>query len=156
MSAPQYPLIQGKRYDWSSIDIALGKVSGGAPVPRLRGYKGLDWSQKLDGKPSRGNAAVPLGHTRGQYSATASMTLHKVEWDYMRLQLGSGYGELDLNITATWIESGLEHKCELVVRIGEEKESGKEGGDEPEVSLSLIVLQPIKLDGLTLVKDAFR
>ena len=69
-----YPVINGIRYDFSSVEISiLGK--------RFPGVKSLNYKQSLNPGMVRGTAAQVLGRTRGQYDAEGDMELYREDAD---------------------------------------------------------------------------
>ena len=135
---PTYPLIKGKRVDWSSVELSL-KLNDGAPVSPGRGITGLDWNISRSGAYVYGQGAKPVGQTRGQMSYSASVTLLKEEWQFVKQQFGDGYGEAAIDIVATWLDGGFESKVEIIgATILDEGESASAGGDAPEITLELL------------------
>lgn len=70
----QYPLINGKRYSFASINMSIGIV----PV---FGITDISYSHSLEPGEVRGAHPQVLGYTRGEYSCEASVTFLKEEWD---------------------------------------------------------------------------
>lgn len=75
-----YPLIQGVKYDFSSLDVKLGGVS-------YLGVKAVDWNDGLEPGKGYGTSAQKLFSTRGQYDADGSLELWYAESDVFEAQL---------------------------------------------------------------------
>lgn len=130
-----YPLINGVRYDWSSVDIKIdGLIYGGV--------KEISYSNSLEPGKLRGNKAQFIGRTRGEYSAEASITLYRLEYHALieALWAKGGYMEVSFNIFASYSEAPpapviTDHL--LGCRIKKDDFSGSEGGDPQAVKLDL-------------------
>ena len=109
-----YPLINGMRYDWSSVRLLLAGR-------RFVGVKEFNYSDKLTPGKARGTTAQIIGRTRGEYEAQGSITLYKEDWaDFLSI-LGTltastsglntatgappGFMEVAFDIVATFAES---------------------------------------------------
>lgn len=67
-----YPLVQGVRFDHSSLDIKLVGVS-------FLGVKSIDWNDEMNPGDVYGTGAQRLGVTRGQYKAKGNIEIWKAE-----------------------------------------------------------------------------
>src|SRR5262245_3632205 len=97
--ALQYPLINGRRYDFSSITL-------NAAGTKLTGFTSIKYSHKLTPKKVMGTHPQPIGRTRGEYEAQGSLTLYRQEMDELRTQLGPGYMEVIFDITVSYADDG--------------------------------------------------
>jgi hypothetical protein len=101
--ALQTPIINGRRYGFSSIDLAVN----GLPVLG-RSFTGLSYSDTVQRGEVRGGSPLPLGHTRGDYSAEGSLEMPKEEFDIFlsAITLGGtlGYYEASFELTASYSE----------------------------------------------------
>ena len=112
-----YPLINGTRFDWSSIEISFAS-STGVPLSNLPviGVKELSYKQSLEPGVIYGTAAQVMGHTRGQHKAEGAITFFKSEWgDFLtNLITAGGTGgastlgsmEIPFDITVNYSEPG--------------------------------------------------
>ena len=67
-----FPLVQGVRFDHSSLDIKLSGQS-------FFGVKSIDWKDEMKPGEAYGTSAQRLGTTRGQYKASGNIELWKAE-----------------------------------------------------------------------------
>lgn len=132
-----YPLINGHRYDFSSIDFRYQTPTG--VMVRTVGIKEISYSDSLEPGKVRGNHAQNVGRTRGEYSAEASITLYKQEFDEMIALMGTGYGEKYFDISVSYAEAGSPTKTDLVTgnRIKRVENSGSEGNEALIVKVDL-------------------
>jgi hypothetical protein len=93
-----YPLVNGLRYDYSSVDILLG-------VLRFSGIKSITYKHSLEPGELRGSRAQLVGRTRGKYSAEGSVELYRLEYEalisqlaLLGLPLSMGYLEVAFDI----------------------------------------------------------
>jgi hypothetical protein len=131
----QYPTINGHRYSFASIELTIG-------TKRFIGFKGVDYSDELDPGIVRGAHAQPLGRTKGDYTAEASLTMLKEEWDELLATLGNGYLEIGFPITACYAEDGLPTNVDKLIgcRIKKVSDSHSQGNDGLEIKLDLSVM----------------
>lgn len=135
-----YPLIQGVRYDHSSLDIKLAGTSQFS-----LGIKSLDYSDNLEPGKVFGTAAQKLAETRGQYDAEASLELYRAEYDAFALYLtqqnpGIGLYEIRWNIDVNYLpEGGLALVTDNIVsvRIKKPQRSSAAGSDPTAVKVDL-------------------
>ena len=152
MAAPVYPLVRGKRVDFSDFNLSFQAADGSSkPIPRLRGYTGFDWNISRSGELTYGNHTLPTGQRRGQTGYSASITLMKEEWQLIKKALGPGYGEIPINISGTWRNGSFESSVEIIgATILDEGQSG--GNDaSPEVTIELLPSEIIE-DGIPFIK----
>lgn len=149
MANPKYTNVKGKRVDFSSFEITIQSSEGGSPVPLNKGLTGIDWGNTRSAKLRFGSSATPLGQTRGQLTPTATLKYEYEEWALTRKALGDGYMELPLNITGTWIESGVEGSVFIEgATIMDEQESVSQDGS-PEYTIVLLPSAPVIADGVS-------
>ena len=141
-----YPLVNGKRYDFSSIVLQL-------PERKILGFKEINYSQKLEPGEVRGAHAQLLGRTRGNYTGEGSMTLYRQEADELRQALGDGYMEKEFDITVTYADDGQPTVTDILkaCRIVGEDASHSQGQDPLVEKFDLSVLS-IKKNGKSAVK----
>lgn len=147
LSLPPIPLINGNYPDWSQIDIVLP-----APAPRLTGV----WATKLSYKhtskkgEAKGTTQQVLGLTPGEYSAEASLTLHKRAASVLRRSLGEGYMNkqfrIDVNYKMTDTLPMISDRL-VGVSITDNGNDHSQGGDSLYETFDLYVLY-LLLDGM--------
>ena len=138
----QYPLINGLRYDWTSISIM---INGNR---RELGATSLDFDDPLEGNLVFGNHAQSLGSTRGTQSCSASVEMLKAEAEQWVRDMGPGYKEKYFPIVVRFSENGTSSEVRLEgCRIKADPFSGAQGGDALKVKFDLMVLRVIR-DGI--------
>lgn len=93
-----FPLINGSRFDFSSVEVKVG------PLVFL-GIKELTYKHTLDPGMMRGTRAMVAGYTRGKYEAEGSITFYKSEYQLFIVTLGPGYLEKFFPIVAHYSEA---------------------------------------------------
>ena len=96
-----YPLINGNKYDWSSIEIDLGDAG------IFTGVKELTFTHSLEPGEVRGTRAELLGRTRGEYSAEGTIVVWAEEYAEIITALGDGFMELSFSISATYSDTNV-------------------------------------------------
>lgn len=140
----QYPMINGHRYDFSSIEVKTKKAGG--IVTRTLGVKDIDYSDSLEPGKVRGNHAQKVGRTRGEYDAEGSLTLYKQEFDELLDLFGTGFMEQYFDIPVTYAESGSPTRTDVLsaCRIKKIGNTHSEGGEALTIKLELDVGQIIR------------
>ena len=95
-----YPLINGNRYDWSSIEL---KLAGQIYV----GVKSLNFDEELTPGEVYGTHAQIIGRTRGELKVTGSFELYVADADIFIAGLAAlgGYLETRFNVGAQYLET---------------------------------------------------
>ncbi|NQY04497.1 MAG: hypothetical protein HRT76_14765 [Halieaceae bacterium] len=92
-------LINGQRYDFSSIEANFGPSS-------FTNFQAISYSDTLEPGIQRGQSSKKLGRTRGEYNATGSITLLKEDVPTLLAALAAlgqgGYMEAVWDLTATY------------------------------------------------------
>jgi len=96
-----YPLVQGVRHGFSSIEL---KIAGQIFV----GFKSINYSRKRSRSMVRGNHPDPLAKTRGENEYSADCELYLAEWLLFKELLGAGYGDVQFSIFVTYGENGFD------------------------------------------------
>lgn len=125
----QYPLINGTRHEWSSIEIKLDGIT-------YVGVSSINYSDKLEPQKVRGTHPKPIGRTRGEYDAEGSIELYIAEAAVFRKALadkvgGNGYKEVAFDIVVQYGESEFDTITDTVVgaRIKTDAGGGAKGPD---------------------------
>ena len=143
MPLPAFPLINGNRYDYTSIEILI------LGVP-YRGVKAIDYSDKLGAKKSYGTSAQAVGRTRGVMDASGSIEVFKEDAVIIRAALAAlglgGYGEVDFLINVAFAEGIVGTITDQLVgcRILEVADSHSQGGDALTEKWSLDIMNVIR------------
>lgn len=139
---PNMPLINGFRFEWSSVELA---VDGSQ---KYVGVKGLDYTSSLKGNKVYGTSALPIGRTRGQYDATGKLSLYKEESGDFIAYLATknpstGIFEAVFDITVNYSEkiAGQVQTDKLIgCRITSRNDSHAQGGDGLSVDYELDIM----------------
>lgn len=141
MPSLAYPLINGFRYDFSSIKFNFLGF-------QYVGIKAINYKSSKKPGDVRGTHAQLLGRTRGQYSAEASFEMFREEWDtFIKLlkatSPGIGFMEAAFDINVGYSEAltaPMQQDDLIGCVISEVDTSNSQGGDALTVKASLHVL----------------
>lgn len=139
-----YPLINGLRFDFSSVTIRIG-------TQLFNGVKSLKYSQTLEPGIVRGNRSQVIGRTRGTLDSEGSIELYRSEFQDLITALialpnagagALGYMEVPFDITAIYAEVGSTPITDVLVgcRIKKHELSGQEGSDAITVACDLHIM----------------
>ncbi len=99
MAAIPYPLINGVRHSWSSIECRLnGNI--------ILGVTEVNYSPTLEPGVVRGAGPRPIGHTLGQVEYEGDFTLLLEEFNALVTALGAGWMTRPFDVVVTYDESG--------------------------------------------------
>lgn len=146
MPGIQYPLINGNRFDFSSVEVVIDSVLFG-------GVKEVTYSDSLEPGELRGNRAQLIGRTRGKYGAEGSLTLFKSEFQQMIALLGGqgiGYMEASFTVVVAHSEPGSDVVTDTLIgcRIKKAEDQKQEGGEPLTVKCDLHIMR-IDRNGVT-------
>jgi len=162
MPAITNPLINGRRYDHSSLETDLaGDIT--------LGVKSLTYDEELSGAHIWGTHASPLATTRGQYKPAGSLELYRLEGQSLvdklclkaQSDLGGdgtdGWGEIAFDITCTYAEVGQPTVTDKLVGCRLMKRSGGSGGgtDALTEKYDLLIMR-VESDGKNMVLKALK
>ncbi len=94
-AAIQYPLINGVRHAFSSIEL---RVNGSI----ILGFTEINYSPKLDPGIVRAAGALPVGMTLGNMEYEGDFTLLLQEFNNMLVQLGDGFMTVPFDIVVAY------------------------------------------------------
>ncbi len=101
MTPIQYPLINGVRHSFASIELKLnGQI--------FIGFKSINYSRKRTRAVVRGNSPDPLGKTIGDNEYTTDAEIYLAEWNLFQSLLGPGYGDVFFQVLATYSANGFD------------------------------------------------
>jgi hypothetical protein len=150
MPAGQFPLIRGVKYDFSSIEI---DIRGNIFVD----IQQIDYSDTVSRAFLRGSNAVPLGRTRGEYEASASITLSKKGAVNLRELLGAGFKEEAFDITTNYSENEEGLTTDKVIGcLIESNENSHGTGPDPLVEVIPLSVMRISWGGLDPMKNMLK
>lgn len=140
-----YPLVNGARQDYSSVEVVVAPLSG--PPQIFTGVKEVMYRHTLEPGVMRGTRAQVAGATRGKYDAEGSITFYKAEYlDFIRT-LGPGYMEKFFLVTVHHNElPALEIITDVLrgCRLKTAENSFTEGGDASVVKCDLFILSLVE------------
>lgn len=101
MATIPYPLINGVRHSFSSIEL---KLNGQLFV----GFKSINYGRTRSRALVRGNSPDPLGKTQGDNEYKADVELYLAEWNEFQKSLGKGYGDIFFDVLVTYSATGTD------------------------------------------------
>jgi hypothetical protein len=131
-----YPLINGVKYDFSSIEIDMGSDGG-----IVTGISEISYSHGLEPGEARGTHPQILARTRGTYSAEGSITMYKAEYATWIASMGDGYQEKSFDITVVYSEPDGDGTVTDVLygcRMGVTENSASSGTDPLSVTVPIM------------------
>ena len=130
-----FPLINGNRYSWSSIEIRVGGKL-------YRGIKEIAYSVSLEPGDVRGTLAQRGGRTRGDYKPEGSMTMFLQEYNEFITDLGPGFMEREFDVVAQYSDRNQPVVTDKLVscRIKKADKSHSQGPDALIVKLDLDIM----------------
>jgi hypothetical protein len=130
-----YPLVNGTRHEWSSIEI---KLAGAITI----GVREAAYNDKLEPTKVFGVHAEALGRTRGVYTAEGSITLLLDEANSLIELLGDGFKEVVWDMTVSYSEGGKTITDEIIgCRIKTTDQSLSQGADGLQRKFDLDVMK---------------
>jgi len=143
-----YPLINGVKFDWATIEITLG--SAGIFI----GITELTYSDSNDKGIVRGTGVEKLARTKGEYDSEGSLTMYKKDFSDFIAALTNdgetGYYDTPFDITVMYSAPGGDGTvtdrligCELKSTEG----GGSQGTDPSAVTFDLDIMH-LELDGI--------
>lgn len=148
-----FPLINGVRYDYSSIEIvAEGK--------RYPGIKAINYKDSLKPGHARGTSARITGRTRGTVENSGDFEMYKGFVEEFLAALVSkgggtlGYGEVEFLVVCSYQARGMPLVTDELIgcRITDLEDGHQEGEEPLTVKATLDVLR-VKRNGLEIVGE---
>lgn len=100
--AVQFPVIRGRKYDWSSVEISLVLPEGKSAQIFIE-VKSVTWDDTIEETLVYGTNAAPVGRTRGVYNpGEGSLDLTRQMCAVLVEQLGDGYMEKEFDINCKY------------------------------------------------------
>jgi hypothetical protein len=126
------PLINGNRYSFASIEL---NVAG----RRFIGFSEINYSDNLEPGEVRGAHAQPLGHTQGDYSSEASITMYEEEFNELLDVLGDNFRSARFSVVVSYADEGQKVVTDEIVgcHIGQIEKSRSQGTDGLGVPVTL-------------------
>lgn len=142
------PLILGRRFSYSSIELAV--LSGGAAQEILVDVTEISYSESLVIASKNGTASVPLGSTRGVWeSQEGRLVIGKSSFNNMVQKIGPGYLGINFSMLVAYADIGEPLCTDAVLgRIMGIEDSHSYGPDPLNVSLTIRIEAPIIRNGM--------
>ena len=143
-----YPLINGVKYDWASIEITMGDAG------IFIGISELSYSDSNDKGIVRGTGVEKLARTQGEYDAEGSMVMYKKDFaDFLAALTGdgaTGYFDTSFDITVMYSAPGGDgtNTDRLIGCQLKSAEGGGSQGTDPSVESFDLDIMHIERDGL--------
>jgi hypothetical protein len=138
-----YPLINGVRHDWSSVEAKVG-----TPVNQIfLALKSLNYKRTRTRGEVRGTSPDPLAKTRGTNAYTADMELPLSEAQLLMTLLNggvNGYGDVFFQIVVSYTENGFTTVTDTLIACSlDETDASQAQG--PEALMRKFTLAPLKI-----------
>lgn len=138
-----YPLINGHRFDWSSVRVTIDGVP-------YTGVKSINYRQALTPAVVRGTRAQPTGRTRGIYEPEGSIELYKEDYQEVIKALSAnglrGYMEYAFQIIVQYSSPNQAVITDTLagVRLASDEDAPAEGGDPFTVNCDLSIMYVLR------------
>jgi len=137
MPAPiPYPLIQGHRYSFASIEAVFNGL-------KILGFTSISYEDSLEPGKVYGSAPQKIGRTRGKADPKCEVEMLKLEWEQFKLTLGVGgvgFGETAFDIVVVYAElpyAPVTTDTIVGCRITNVKDASQDGTDPSKVTLTI-------------------
>jgi hypothetical protein len=135
----QYPLINGVRHDWSSIEFAV-QLPNGAPIV-IVGVKSINYKFEKKGTLVYGTGPKPVGITRGVFTPDGDVEMYLDEFSLLVAQLGPGFADVPVTARVSYSEGERTYTDTLIgARIAGVEASQSQGADPLTRKLPLTML----------------
>jgi hypothetical protein len=151
MSVP-YPLINGVRHDWSSIEFSVQLPSGAAIT--IVGIKSINYKAEKKGTLVYGTGPKPIGITRGVFTPDGDVEVYLDEFYNLTTALGSGFMDVPVTCKVSYSEGDRTYTDTLVgARLASVEASQSQGADPLTRKLALTLLD-VLYNGVSAVNQA--
>lgn len=147
MSVPDYPLVNGHRFSFASIEAVIAGR-------KFVGFKSIQYSSALEPGEVRGAHPEVLGATRGKATHDGSVEIYREEWQALIIELnrrsnGKGFLEVYFQIVVNVAEDGSPTVTDTLrgCRMKKAQGGGTEGTDPLSVPSDLWITK-VKWGGL--------
>lgn len=150
MTTPiSYPLVDGFRKSWSSIEAVFSARSGSGPSMALnfRGFRNINLSRTKSRPHVYGTHPDPIGKVRGKNEYKGSVEILVEEWNQLQAELANiraDYGNVFFTFTRTYTENGSDTIVDTAIGCTiDTTESDDSEGTDP--TMRKIELNPLKI-----------
>ena len=136
---PSYPLINGVRPDWASIQFSPQLPDGSKSV--IVGIKSLNYKVEQDPVDVMGTSPLPIAQTRGTAKFSGDVEMYLAEFSALVDAIGDGFGSVLITITVAYSEGDYTKTDTLVgCRLISPEASQSQGADPLTRKFSLKML----------------
>lgn len=145
---PAFPLINGVRHSWTSVEIKIG----GAVIG---GVTEINYAPKLDPSKARGAGPLIAGLTTGLADYTADVTLLLAEYNEVQTMLGPAFMTAFFDIETSYSDEGYTGSGMPIitdwmkVRISEVTSATSNGSADAIVRKCTLVPVDMRLNGVS-------
>lgn len=139
-------IINGRTYDWSSVDIKLSGINLEAQE--------IDYDDEQDKEASYGKGNAPRGYGTGNYKSSGKLSLLRDDYndllDYCKQHNISFYGLVIPKIVVSYANSGQRTRQDVLDTVTFNKRSHKaaQGDKSLKVDLDILIVNGIIQDGV--------
>lgn len=141
--AIEYPLVNGHRYSFSSIEL---KING----TKYIGVKSINYDDGLKPAQLGGTTPVMIGRTRGKYEAKGDVEFYRLEAQAVIDALGDGFYEVPFDIVVQYSENDdttVTTDNLIGVRLESTASSNTDGPEAATLKFGLNIIVPVKWGG---------
>lgn len=104
--AIERPIVNGRKYDYSSIEVSI--LRDGAAAEVFLEINSIEYDDTIEEALMYGTNPAPIGRTRGVYNpGEATLTMSKQSQAVLFDALGDGYYEAQIKIMVKYSDAGL-------------------------------------------------
>jgi len=139
LSLPSYPLINGVRPDWSSIQFSPQLPDGSKSI--IVGIKSLNYKVEQDPSDVMGTSPLPIAQTRGTAKFSGDVEMYLAEFHALTSAIGDNFGSTLITITVAYSEGDFTVTDSLIgCRLISPEASQSQGSDPLTRKFSLKML----------------
>lgn len=148
----QYPLINGVRHDWSSVEFTV-QLPNGSPIV-IVGVTSINYKFEKKGTHVYGTGPKPIGITRGVFTPDGDVEMYLDEFSILVSALGNGFADVPITAKISYAEGDRTYTDTLIgARIAGVEASQSQGADPLKRKLPLTMLD-ILMNGRSAVNQA--
>lgn len=147
----QYPLINGYRPSWASIEFKFN-LTGAGSAPNYA-MQSIDYKVTRERKKTRGTSVYPLAKTRGSVDFTCKIKILLAEFNQLIGQLGqldptgnNAYGDVAFELDVSYTEPAFTIVTDQILgcTIDSVEQSSSEGVEDIVIECELAPLQILR------------
>lgn len=137
---PQYPLINGVRPDWASIQFSPQLPDGSKSV--IVGLKSLNYKAEQDPVDVMGTSPLPIAQTRGTVKFSGDVEMYLAEFHALVDAIGDNFATTLITVTIAYSEGDFTKTDTLIgCRLISPEASQSQGADPLTRKFSLKMLE---------------